>query len=184
MKIEKTNITGVFIITPTVLTDERGYFFRSFSKDEMNEAGMPELDFIQMNESYNEKAGTFRGFHFQNPPYFEDKLIRCVKGAVMDYAIDLRKGSPTFLKHISVELNQDNHKMIFIPKGFAHGFITLKHGTVLLYHHTVKYQKGYDNGIHFKDSMLDIALPCQIEIISEKDKNYPYLTPDFKGYEI
>ncbi len=184
MKIEETKIKGVFIIIPALYIDERGYFFRSFCKDEMTEAGMPALEFIQMNESFNEKAGTFRGFHYQNPPYFEDKLIRCVSGAVLDFAIDLRKESPTFLQHVSVELNQANHKMIFIPKGFAHGFITLEPQTVLLYHHTVKYRPGYDSGIHYKDARIGITLPGQVEIISEKDKNYPYLSPDFKGFEL
>lgn len=184
MIIKKTSIEGLCIIQPKIIEDDRGYFFRSFCNSELKEAGLGDINFVQMNQSYNKFKGTFRGFHFQIPPFSEDKMIRCVKGRVFDYAIDIRSGSKTFLKYEMVELSEYNHQMIFIPKGFAHGFITSEPETVLLYYHTQSYQPGFECGISFQDPLINIQLPEKITIISGRDKSLPYLSEDFKGIEI
>src|SRR5574344_1118373 len=123
MEVIKTEIDGVVIIKPKVFVDDRGYFFESFSQKEFDEKVRP-IKFVQDNESKS-TYGVVRGLHFQNPPYSQSKLVRCVKGCVLDVAVDIRKGSSTFGKYISVELNEDNHSQLFIPKGFAHGFAVL-----------------------------------------------------------
>ena len=133
MKIIKTNIEGVLIIEPRLFRDARGYFFESFSEREFEEKVTPILGhsvhFCQDNESMS-SYGVMRGLHFQRPPYTQSKLVRCVKGRVLDVAVDIRKGSPTYGKHIAVELTEDNHRQFFIPKGFAHGFAVLSETAV------------------------------------------------------
>ena len=134
MEVIKTAIEGVFIIEPRLFKDDRGYFFESFSQREFNEK-VRKVNFVQDNESKS-SYGVLRGLHFQKPPYAQSKLVRVIKGAVLDVAVDIRKGSPTFGKYVSVELTEDNHRQFFIPRGFAHGFSVLKglwHGMILIW---------------------------------------------------
>lgn len=142
------------------------------------------VNFVQINHSFNAKKGTFRGMHFQNQPNAEGKLIRCISGGVVDFVVDLRKGSVTFLRWIKVELNSKNRQMIFIPKGCAHGFQTLEDDTELVYHHTVSYRKESDSGVRFDDPLINIKLPLEISMISEKDKSHVLLDVNFKGIEL
>ena len=183
MKFLKTNIEGCFVIEPNLMEDNRGGFFRSFCKEEFHEH-VGAVDFAQMNHSINLKKGTFRGLHYQQPPYAEEKLIRCVKGKLIDFFLDIREGSPTFLKYGKIELSTANRKMIYICKGIAHGFITLENNTELLYHHTEKYNKEADRGIRYNDPKVMLKLPIEISVVSDKDLNYPLLTEEFKGIVI
>jgi dTDP-4-dehydrorhamnose 3,5-epimerase len=136
MEVIKTNIQGVLIIEPRLFKDSRGYFFESFSQREFDEKVAPilghKINFCQDNESMS-SYGVMRGLHFQRPPFTQTKLVRCVKGAVLDVAVDIRKGSPTYGQHIAVELTEDNHRLFFIPKGFAHGFAVLSETAVFQY---------------------------------------------------
>ena len=129
MEVIKTGIEGVVVIEPRIFKDERGYFFESFSQREFNEKVMP-VNFVQDNESMS-SYGVMRGLHFQQMPYTQSKLVRCVKGAVLDVAVDIRKGSPTYGQHVAVELTEENHLQFFIPRGFAHGFAVLSETAVL-----------------------------------------------------
>lgn len=183
MKIQETIIKNCFIIQPNLIEDERGWFTRVFCDDLFNEIGK-DLRFKQINHSFNKQKGTFRGMHYQEPPYSEEKLIRCIAGSVIDFVLDIRKDSETFLKHIAVELSSQNKSMIFLPKGVAHGFLTLSDDTELLYHHTVPFNKQADRGLRFDDPKIDIKLPIEISNISVKDKNYTLLTDNFSGLTI
>lgn len=131
MEVIKTGIEGVVVIEPRIFKDERGYFFESFSQREFNEKVMP-VNFVQDNESMS-SYGVMRGLHFQQMPYTQSKLVRCVKGAVLDVAVDIRKGSPTYGQHVAVELTEENHLQFFIPRGFAHGFAVLSEIAVFQY---------------------------------------------------
>lgn len=131
MEVIKTAIEGVFIIEPRLFKDDRGYFFESFSQREFNEK-VRKVNFVQDNESKS-SYGVLRGLHFQKPPYAQSKLVRVIKGAVLDVAVDIRKGSPTFGKYVSVELTEDNHRQFFIPRGFAHGFSVLTDEVIFQY---------------------------------------------------
>ena len=135
----------------------------------------------QVNHSHNSKKGTFRGLHYQNPPFGETKLIRCISGSVIDFALDLRKGSNTFLKVYKIELSAENKKTVLLPRGFAHGFITLEDNSDLLYFHDEFYNSEYENGIYFLDPLLDNQIEISPLIISEKDLNYIKLNKEFKG---
>lgn len=184
MQFHPTQLPGFTLITPEVKADERGYFFRSFCKEEFTKAGLPEIEFVQLNHSFNKEKGTFRGLHFQFPPAAEDKLVRCVSGAIFDIAVDVRQGSPTFLQWQGFELSDQNHQMLFIPKGFAHGFITLTPNAALAYHHTAFYQPGHEGGLSVFDPRLSINLPAEIRVISERDQQHPYLSDDFTGITV
>lgn len=171
----KTEIEGVVIIEPKVFKDARGYFFESYSKREFDEKVRP-IDFVQDNESCSTK-GVMRGLHFQRPPFTQSKLVRCVKGAVLDVAVDIRKGSPTYGKHVAVELTEDNHRQFFIPKGFAHGFAVLSDIAVFQYKCDEFYHPEADGGISILDDSLGIDWhidPSEV-ILSEKDTRYPLL---------
>ena len=175
METIKTDIEGVVIIEPRIFRDARGYFFESYSKKEFDEKVAP-VDFVKDNESCSTR-GVMRGLHFQRPPYTQAKLVRCVKGAVLDVAVDIRKGSPTYGKHVAVELTEDNHRQFFIPKGFAHGFAVLSDVAVFQYKCDEFYHPEADGGISILDGTLGID--WQIDpteaILSEKDKNHPFL---------
>ncbi len=175
MEVIKTDIEGVVIIEPRIFKDARGYFFESYSKREFDEKVAP-VDFVQDNESCSTK-GVMRGLHFQRPPYSQAKLVRCVRGAVLDVAVDLRKGSPTYGRHVSVELTEDNHRLFFIPKGFAHGFAVLSDVAVFQYKCDEFYHPEADGGISLLDSSLGIEWRISPEhaILSDKDKNHPLL---------
>lgn len=170
MEVIKTEIDGVVIIKPKVFVDDRGYFFESFSQKEFDEKVRP-IKFVQDNESKS-TYGVVRGLHFQNPPYSQSKLVRCVKGCVLDVAVDIRKGSSTFGKYISVELNEDNHSQLFIPKGFAHGFAVLSKEAVFQYKCDNFYKPNSEGSILWNDDSIgvDWKLPLERIILSDKDK--------------
>lgn len=169
MNIVKTEIEGPLIIEPQVFEDERGYFFESYSKLVLEKFGVI-AEFIQDNESKSKK-GVLRGLHFQNPPFEQGKLIRVVKGAVMDVAVDIRKKSAFYGKYIAVELNEKNKKTLWIPPGFAHGFLTLRDDTVFYYKCTNIYNKNSERTILWNDSDLGIKWVVNNPVISEKDKH-------------
>lgn len=182
MEIIKTNIPGVLIIEPQVFKDNRGYFFESFSQREFDKKVTPVLveagilkdskaiTFVQDNESMS-SYGVMRGLHYQKMPYTQSKLVRCVKGAVLDVAVDIRKNSPTFGKHVAVELTEDNHRQFFIPKGFAHGFAVLSEIAVFQYKCDEFYHPESEGGIQPIDSVLNIdwKIPTDKAILSGKD---------------
>ena len=175
MEVIKTDIEGVVILKPRVFADARGYFFESYSKREFDEKVCP-IDFVQDNESCSTKC-VMRGLHFQKPPFTQSKLVRCVKGAVLDVAVDLRKDSPTYGKHVAVELTEDNHLQFFIPKGFAHGFAVLSDIAVFQYKCDEFYHPEADGGISILDDSLGIDWrinPAEA-ILSEKDTKHPLL---------
>ena len=175
MIVIKTAIDGVVIIEPRIFEDSRGYFFESFSQREFDDKVCP-ITFVQDNESKS-SYGVMRGLHFQNPPYTQSKLVRCVKGSVLDVAVDIRKGSLTYGQHVAVELTEANHKQLFIPKGFAHGFAVLSETAVFQYNCDEFYHPEADGGINILDESLSInwQIPNDKVILSEKDTKHPYL---------
>ena len=170
MEVQETSIPGVVIIKPRVFEDARGYFFESFSQREFNEKVRP-IAFVQDNESKS-SYGVVRGLHYQKPPYTQSKLVRCVRGKVLDVAVDIRFGSPTFGRHVAVELSEDNHVQFFIPKGFAHGFAVLSEAAVFQYKCDEFYHPEADSGIQLLDEELGIdwQIPWEKAIMSDKDK--------------
>ena len=180
MEIIKTAIEGVVILEPRVFTDARGYFFESYSKRVFDELVRP-VDFVQDNESCSSR-GVMRGLHFQKPPYTQAKLVRCVRGAVLDVAVDIRKGSPTYGQHMAVELTEENHRQFFVPRGFAHGFAVLSDTAVFQYKCDNYYHPESDGGIAITDPTLGIDWridPSQA-ILSEKDTLHQMLK-DFES---
>lgn len=188
MNVIKTTIEGVVVIEPKVFKDSRGYFVESFSQREFDEKvaipqyGKPIL-FVQDNESMS-SYGVMRGLHFQLPPFTQSKLVRCVRGKVLDVAVDIRKGSPTYGHHVAVELTEDNHRQLFVPRGFAHGFAVLSETAVFQYKCDNFYAPQADGGISIKDESLGIdwCIPMGKVILSEKDTQHECLkdfTPPF-----
>lgn len=175
MKIIQTDIEGVVIIEPTVFGDERGYFFESFSQKEFQEKVCHTV-FVQDNESKS-KYGVLRGLHFQKPPFEQAKLLRVVRGKVLDVAVDIRKNSPTFGRHVSTELSEENKRQLFIPRGFAHGFAVLSEEVIFQYKCDNYYAPPYEGAILWNDPQLNIdwKLPADALLLSEKDKNNPTL---------
>lgn len=180
MEIIKTAIDGILIIESKVFGDKRGYFLESFSQREFDEKIAPiighAIKFVQDNESMS-NYGVMRGLHFQRPPYTQSKLVRCVKGTVLDVAVDLRKRSPTYGQHVAVELTGENHRQFFIPKGFAHGFAVLSETAIFQYKCDEFYHPEADGGISIFDNSLGIdwGIPIEKAILSEKDSKHPYL---------
>lgn len=175
MNVIKTDIDGVVIIEPRVFMDARGYFFESFSERNFN-AQVREIKFVQDNESKS-SYGVMRGLHFQCPPFTQSKLVRCVKGAVLDVAVDIRKGSPTYGQHVAVELTEDNHRQFFVPRGFAHGFAVLSDVAVFQYKCDNFYHPEADGGISILDDSLGIdwRIPVDKAILSDKDTKHSLL---------
>lgn len=173
MEIEKIFIEGPLVIRPKVFTDSRGYFFESFSSRLFNELGIT-TEFVQDNQSLSQK-GTVRGLHFQANPYAQGKLVRVVQGAVLDVAVDIRKGSPTYGKYFDIELSAENKTMFWVPPGFAHGFSTLEDDTIFLYKCTQFYNKASEGGIFWNDPALNINWRVEEPIVSEKDQHLPPL---------
>ena len=175
MNVIKTAIDGVVIIEPRIFEDSRGYFFESFSQREFEEKVGP-INFVQDNESKS-SYGVMRGLHFQRPPYTQSKLVRCVKGAVLDVAVDIRKGSPTYGQHVAVELTEDNHRQFFVPRGFAHGFAVLSETAVFQYKCDEFYYPEADGGISILDGSLGIDwhIPTEKALLSEKDTKHALL---------
>lgn len=178
MIFKETPLKGAFIIELERIEDARGFFARSWCVQEFEKQGIHK-EIVQCNISYNAVKGTLRGMHYQKKPHQESKLVRCTAGAIFDVIIDLRDDSPTFMKWISVELNAENRKMIYIPDGFAHGFITLMDHTEIFYQMTAYYTPAAARGIRFDDPAFNIQWPAAVNIISEQDKNYP----DFTGVQ-
>lgn len=175
MEVIKTAIEGVLILEPRIFRDERGYFFESFSEREFKEK-VGDIHFVQDNESMS-SYGVMRGLHYQKMPYTQAKLVRCVKGAVLDVAVDIRWGSPTFGQHVAVELTEENHRQFFIPHGFAHGFAVLSETAVFQYKCDNFYHPEADAGISIKDEALGIdwKIPVEKAILSAKDLNHAKL---------
>ncbi|MBT4477796.1 MAG: dTDP-4-dehydrorhamnose 3,5-epimerase [Flavobacteriales bacterium] len=178
MKIIKTEIEGLLIIEPRVFEDERGYFFESWSKDAFENAGL-DINFVQDNQSLSSK-GVVRGLHFQNPPFAQGKLVRVLKGSVLDVAVDIRKNSPTYGKHVSAHLSEENKTMFWIPPGFAHGFSTLENNTIFSYKCSGVYNKESEGSLMWNDTDLNIDWKIKNPIISEKDQNSALFT-NFKS---
>lgn len=172
MEVIKTNIEGALIIEPRVFEDARGYFFESFSQREFD-AKVGPVRFVQDNESKS-SYGVMRGLHFQVPPFAQSKLVRCVRGRVLDVAVDIRRGSPTYGQHVAVELSEDNHRQFFIPRGFAHGFAVLSEEAVFQYKCDEYYHPESEGGISILDSSLGIDwhIPAEHVILSEKDTKH------------
>ena len=184
IKVIKTDIEGVVIIEPKVFGDSRGYFFESWSQKDFDELVRP-IKFVQDNESMS-TYGVMRGLHFQRPPFTQSKLVRCVKGAVLDVAVDIRKGSPTYGKHVAVELTEDNHRQFFVPRGFAHGFAVLSEAAVFQYKCDEFYHPEADSGISILDDTLciDWRISMDKAILSEKDTKHSLLKDFVSPFDI
>lgn len=175
MEVIHTAINGVVIIEPRIFGDNRGYFFESFSQREFEEK-VCRTTFVQDNESKS-IAGVVRGLHFQKPPFTQSKLVRVVRGAVLDVAVDIRKGSPTYGQHVAVELTEDNHRQFFVPRGFAHGFAVLSDEAIFQYKCDNYYAPQSEGAIAWNDPALGIdwRVPTENRILSEKDMHHPLL---------
>ena len=181
MDFIKTKIPEVIIIKPKIFEDERGYFFESFRKDLLEKFINKKIDFVQDAQSKS-TFGVLRGLHYQLPPFAQAKIVRVLKGKILDIAVDIRKNSPTFGKYISVELSEDNKKQLFIPRGFAHGFATLSNEAVVLYKMDNYYSKEHERGIIYDDAILNIDWKLSKDdiILSQKDKlNTPLNKSEF-----
>lgn len=174
MNVIKTELEEVLILEPKVFGDQRGWFTESWSKRTMEEAGL-NYEFVQDNHSYSSQKGTLRGIHFQLEPYSQGKLVRCTRGAVLDVAVDLRKGSPTYKKWAAVELNAENKRQLLIPKGFGHAFLTLTNDVEFLYKTDQYYNYENDRSIAWNDPEINIQWPLDLPNLSEKDKAAPLL---------
>jgi len=174
MKFQKTKIEGLYIIEPELKTDERGYFARIFAKDELAREGLS-FDIVHANISSTKKRGTVRGMHFQREPKAEGKIVQCVRGGIYDVAVDLRKNSKTFGKWEAVELTEENRKMFFIPKGFAHGFQALTDNCEVKYFMSEFYSPEHATGVRWDDPMLRVSWPIADIILDEKDRSWPML---------
>ena len=176
MSIVKTELEGVYIIEPKVFGDARGYFFESYSKERFFQETGYDIDFVQDNESKS-SYGVLRGLHFQKGEHAQSKLVRVVQGKVLDVAVDVRKGSPTFGKHVSVELSGDNHLQFFIPRGFAHGFCVLSDEAVFQYKCDNYYAPQSEGAVAWNDPQLGIdwGVPAEDILLSDKDRNHPTL---------
>ena len=177
MIFTKTELEGAWLLDLQKLTDQRGFFARSFCQHEFTEHGMnPQV--VQCNVSYNIKKGTLRGMHFQASPFQEAKLVQCTQGAIHDVIVDLRPESPTFKKHLSVELSAREYRMLYIPEGFAHGFLTLEDHTNVFYLMSEFYAPEAARGFRWNDPAFDIAWPTKVEVISDRDAGYPDFSMD------
>jgi dTDP-4-dehydrorhamnose 3,5-epimerase len=179
LNIKSTDFQGLFVIEPNSFCDDRGVFSRIFCESELED--IFKYNIKQINHSVTKKSGTVRGLHFQYEPNSEIKMVKCIKGSVYDVLVDIRKDSETFLKIFYIELSEQNNKMIFVPKGFAHGFQTLTNDTELLYFHSSCYTPSNEGALNAMDKMLNIKWPKDLSYLSERDKNHPFLTNTFKG---
>lgn len=184
MNVIKTGIEGLLILEPRVFKDARGYFFESYNKEVFDREVAP-VDFVQDNESCS-SYGVIRGLHFQRPPHTQAKLVRCVRGRVLDVAVDIRRGSPTFGQHVAVELSEENHRQFFIPKGFAHGFAVLSDMAVFQYKCDSYYAPQSDGGISIFDESLGIdwGIAFDEAILSDKDRKHPILSEFETPFEL
>lgn len=185
MRIINTDIEGVFIIETDVFGDNRGYFAETYSKPKYSKLGIS-VDFVQDNMSFSAQKGTLRGLHWQNPPYAQSKLVSCTKGEVIDIAVDIRKGSPTYGKWVSTKLSENNHRQFFIPQGFAHGFLTLTDNVEFRYKVDNIYNKESEGSIRYDDPTINVdwgSLLNGIEpVLSDKDKTSPNLNDSYNKF--
>lgn len=172
MKFTETPLQGAYLITPELLEDERGFFARSFCRHEFADHGL-NVDFVQCNISFNKMKGTLRGMHYQLSPHEEVKLVRCTAGAIYDVIIDLRAESPTFMKWFAVELTIEKYQHLYVPKGFGHGYQTMKDRTEVSYQVSSFYTPSSERGIRWNDPTFGIAWPLSVSLISEKDAAHP-----------
>lgn len=183
MIFNKTPIDGAYTIELEKRGDDRGFFARMFCKDEFAAHGL-ETDFVQVNNSLSVKAGVLRGMHYQLPPFAEVKLVRCVRGSLYDFIADIRPDSPTFGKWFGAELSAENRTMMYVPRGFAHGFITLEDNTEAVYLVSNVYGPEQERGVRFDDPAIGVQLPRDVTEISPKDAAWPDLDPTFHGLEL
>jgi dTDP-4-dehydrorhamnose 3,5-epimerase len=181
MKVEKTVLEGVVIITPDVFPDDRGYFFESFSEKRYQEALGADVRFVQDNFSFSKK-GVLRGLHYQIPPHGQGKLVTVLRGKALDVAIDIRFGSPTFGKHVIVEISEENHRQVYIPEGFAHGCLLLEDDTLFMYKCTGYYDKNSERGVRWNDPALGIDWGVADPIVKERDARFPLFADIAKDY--
>lgn len=184
LSVEDTAIPAVKIVTPKKFGDHRGFFSETWSRKAFAEAGL-DLDFVQDNQSLSAPVGTLRGLHFQSPPFAQDKLVRVTRGRILDVAVDIRTSSPTFGKHVAVELSAENWKQLLVPVGFAHGFVTLEPDTEVLYKVTAPYAPENDHGLAFDDPALGIdwRLPLSGLTLSDKDRKHPRLAEMLRYFD-
>lgn len=176
MNILKTSFKGLYIIQLEKIGDERGWFMRTFDINIMKQLIQDcSGEWVQMNHSYSAHKHTWRGFHYQREPFQETKIVRCISGSALDCVLDLRSNSETYLKVFTIELTKENNKMLYIPKGFAHGFLTLTDHVELTYIHDEFYNPEYETGVRFDDKVINLDLPYKPLIISERDKNHKLL---------
>jgi dTDP-4-dehydrorhamnose 3,5-epimerase len=171
-----TPLTGAFIVDLERYSDERGFFARAFCAEEMAAHGLAS-SFVQSSVSFNQSKGTLRGLHFQAAPYEEEKLVRCTAGGIFDVIVDVRPGSPTHRQWFGIELNAANHRSLYVPKGFAHGFLTLSEGAEVLYMMSVPFKAGVGRGLRWNDPALAIRWPADPVVLSARDAEYPWLEP-------
>ena len=180
MIFQETELNGVFVIEPEIIEDERGFFACSWKQDEFEKHRLnPRL--VQCNISYNTRSGTVRGMHFQNQPHAETKLVRCTRGAIYDVAIDLRSDSPTRYRWVGAELTGDNHRMLYIPEGFAHGYQTLTDSTEVCYQMSEYYHPESAGGVRWSDPLFGIEWPLPVTVIAERDATYPLVAASQLG---
>jgi len=182
LNIIPTSMQGLFVIEPNTFSDDRGSFSRVYCEEELR--GFSNITIKQINHSLTKEKGTVRGLHFQYEPNTETKMVKCIKGSVFDVIVDIRKDSATFLKTFSIELTEKNQKMIYIPKGFSHGFQTLEDDTELLYFHSSIYTPSNEGALNVVDPLLDIKWPLDIINLSKRDDKHEFLDINFKGIEI
>lgn len=183
MKLIKTDIEGVVIIEPKLWEDERGYFFESFQRERFKELTGLDIEFVQDNESRS-KEGVVRGMHFQLPPCAQSKLVRVVRGEILDVAVDIRRGSPTFGRSVAVRLSEENHRQLFIPRGFAHGFVVLRGDAIVQYKTDNYYNPASEGSILWSDPQLNIAWGIDAPIVSAKDAAAPRLSECERLFDI
>jgi dTDP-4-dehydrorhamnose 3,5-epimerase len=183
MKIIDTKIAGLKIVEATPIADQRGSFSRWFCTKELSPLLGGRI-IEQINHSKTLKAGCIRGMHFQKPPHAERKFVRCIAGRLLDVALDLRQGSPTFLQYHAEELTPSNNRMLVLPEGFAHGFQALEDNSELLYFNTASYEQSAEGGIHYADPMAGITWPLPPVDVSDKDRAWAALDSSFKGFNI
>lgn len=174
MNLEKTQIDGVYIVEPKVFGDNRGWFYETYSKNAFKEMGI-DVDFVQDNRSFSAKKGTLRGLHCQTDPKSQAKLVSCTRGEIIDVAVDIREGSPTYMKWVAVKLTEENKKMLFIPKGCLHGFVTVTENVEISYKVDEFYSPENDRSICWNDPEIGVDWGIDAPVLSEKDKNAPLL---------
>jgi dTDP-4-dehydrorhamnose 3,5-epimerase len=174
MKFKELKFKGVYLISNIKINDNRGYFSRIYCESEFKKKKL-NTKWVQFNKSFNKKRYTFRGLHFQKKPYEEIKIIKCIKGEIIDLILDIRKNSKTYLKLLKINLSSKNNLMLYLPKGIAHGFITTKTNTEVSYMHSTKYNKDYSDGFNIFDKKIKFKMKDKIKVISKKDKKLKYI---------